>query len=102
MGSSGGWTPSTPSNACERVNFRADINSPQPIVSTLKLQDVLTVRLQTTPLPSVVVEFRGVVAGALTGSNINTLVNCIQNGYTYEATVVSIVGGRCTVQVTSR
>ncbi len=99
-GSSGGWMPSTPSNTCERINFRADINSPQPLVNSLRLRDVLAVKLQTTPSPAVVVEFKGAVVGALTGSQINTLVNCLQNGYTYEATVVGIVGGRCTVQVT--
>lgn len=98
-GSSGGWTPSAPSNPCDRINFRTVINSPQPIVSTLKLQDVLDVRLQTLPVLAVVVELRGTIVGALTGSQVNSLVSCLQNGYTYAATVVAISGGSCTVQV---
>lgn len=101
-GSSGGWVPSAPSNACERINFRAVINSPQPIVSTLKVQDVLAVKLQTTPAPAVVVEFQGTIVGALTGAHVNSLVNCLQNGYTYEAIVVAIAGGSCTVQVSAK
>lgn len=101
-GSSGGWIPSTPSNACDRVNFRAVINSPQPIVSTLQLQDVLVVSLQMTPTPAVVVSFNGSIAGALTGAQVNTLVNCLQNGFTYDATVVAIAGANCTVQVSAK
>ncbi|MFA6441050.1 MAG: hypothetical protein WCV99_01850 [Sterolibacterium sp.] len=68
-------------------------------MSTLKLQDVLAVRLQTAPTPAVVVELNGIIVGALTGAQLNSLVNCLQNGYTYEATVVAIAGGNCTVQV---
>jgi hypothetical protein len=100
-GSSGGWAPSAPSNPCDRINFRAVINSPKPIVNTLKLQDVLDVRLQTLPVLAVVVELRGTVVGALTGAQVNSLVNCLQNGYTYTATVVAIAGGSCTVQVSA-
>ena len=95
-----GWTPTAPSNSCERIAFRATINSPQPsIVSTLTVGNILDVKLQTTPTITVVVELAGAVVGALTGTRVNELVNCIQNGYQYEATVVSIVGGKCTVDV---
>jgi hypothetical protein len=52
-----------------------------------------------SPTPAVVVELNGIIVGALTGAQLNSLVNCLQNGYTYEATVVAIAGGNCTVQV---
>jgi len=102
MGGSGGggWTPTTPSNPCERIKFRTTINSPQPaIVPSLKPGDVLQVMLQTTPMIAVIVLFNGAVVGALVGTQVNGLVNCIQNGYQYEATVFSVAGGNCVVDV---
>jgi hypothetical protein len=60
---------------------------------------VLNVRLQTTPQTAVVVEHKGAVAGALTGVKISSLINCLQNGYAFEAEVISVVGGKCTVEV---
>lgn len=95
-----GWKPTAPSNSCERVAFRAIINSPQPnIVPRLTTGDILDVKLQTTPTITVIAELAGTVVGALTGTRVNDLVNCIQNGYQYEATVIDIVGGKCTVDV---
>lgn len=95
-----GWTPTAPSNQCERIVFRATINSPQPgILPTLTAGDALDVRLQTSPTIAVIAELSGTVVGALTGTRVNELVNCIQNGYQYTATVVIVVGGKCTVDV---
>ena len=102
MGGSGsnGWTPTAPSNPCERISFRASLNSPQPAaIATLNVGDVLDVALQTVPTNAVVTNFNGVLTGALTGTQVNALVNCIQNGYQYNATVVSISGGNCVVDV---
>lgn len=95
-----GWVPTAPSNQCERIAFRATINSPQPnIVPNLQPGNILVVRLQTTPTITVIAELSGVVVGTLTGTRVNELVNCIQNGYQYQATVFSVVGGKCTVDV---
>jgi hypothetical protein len=98
---SGGWTPSAPS-PCEQLSFLAIINSPQPaVIAKLKKGDVLKVTFQVAPQPAVVVEYKGAVAGSLTGTKISSLINCLQNGYTFEAEVTSIVGGQCTVEVKS-
>jgi hypothetical protein len=97
---SGGWTPSAPSNPCDQLSFLAIINSPQPaVISRLKKGDVLKVAFQASPQPAVVVEYKGAVAGTLTGTKISNLISCLQNGYTFEAEVISIVGGKCTVEV---
>jgi hypothetical protein len=97
---SGGWAPTAPSNSCERIAFRATLNSPQPaVIATLKVGDVLDVVLQTVPTNAVIAEFNGLLAGALTGTQVNALVNCLQNGYQYNATVVSISGGHCVIAV---
>lgn len=94
------WTPSTPSSPCDQLSFTAIINSPQPVViGGLKQGDVLNVRLQSAPQTAVVVEYNGAVAGALTGVKIASLINCLHNGYTFSAEVISVVGGKCTVEV---
>ena len=102
MGGSGssGWHPTAPSSPCERVAFRTVIASPQPaVVLTLKAGDVLDVKLQTTPNYAVIAELAGKLVGALTGTHVNALISCLQNGFNYIATVVSVVGGKCTVDV---
>lgn len=97
---SGGWRPTTPSSPCERVRFRAEVNSPQPeVISTLVVGHVLDVALWTAPAIAVVVLYQGAFAGALTGTQVNGLIECLQNGFTYSASVVSISGGKCTVEV---
>jgi len=101
MGGSGsaGWTPSTPSNTCDQLSFTSIVNSPQPAVRGLSPGVVLNVRLQTAPQTAVVVEHHGITVGALTGAKISSLINCLQNGYTFVAAVISVVGGKCTVEV---
>ncbi len=97
---SGGWTPTPPKNSCEKIAFRANVNSPQPaVLASLQVGHVLNVRLQISPATAVIVEHAGAAVGALTGAAVNELVNCLQNGYTYTASVVSITGGNCTVDV---
>lgn len=97
---SGGWTPTPPKSSCEKIAFRANVNSPQPgALANLQVGHVLNVKLQTVPTTAVVVEHAGVTVGALTGASVNELVNCLQNGYTYTASVVSLTGGNCTVDV---
>lgn len=104
MGGSGsGWTPTVPSSPCERINFRANINSPQPaVLGSLRLSSELDVKLQTVPAISVVVEYAGAIAGSLTGTEVSKLINCIQNGFEYSATIVTIDKGNYTVQVTPK
>lgn len=102
-GSGGGWTPTVPSSPCERINFRANINSPQPaVLGPLGLGTELDVKLQTIPTISVVMEYSGAIAGSLTGTEVSKLINCIQNGFEYSATIVTIDKGNYTVQVTPK
>lgn len=101
-GSSRNWDPTPPSSPCGRVNFRALLNSPQPaVIAVLQPGHVLRVKLQTTPSNAVVVEYQGQIAGALTGTQVNTLTNCILNGFEFVATVVELRGGSCIVDVTA-
>lgn len=100
MGGSGGggWSPTVPSSPCERLSFRANINSPQPALSSVSVGDRLDLSLQTSPL-SVIALFNGTIVGSITGPSISGLINCMQNGYQYEAEVLTISGGNCSVLV---
>jgi hypothetical protein len=97
---SGGWTPTPAGNPCDTLSFRAAVNSPQPaLLAKLKVGSVLTVKLQTSPQTAVIVELKTKTVGALTGPKVARLINCLQNGYTFEADVISVTGGECQVEV---
>jgi hypothetical protein len=97
---SGGWTPTPASNPCHTLSFRSAVNSPQPpLLAKLKVGSVLKVRLQTSPQTAVVLEHKAKTVGALTGPKVARLINCLQNGYTFEAEVLSVAGGECEVEV---
>lgn len=99
-GSKRTWTPTTPTNPCDQLSFRSSVNSPQPsVISGLNQGDILQVVLQTLPQTAVVVQHQGATAGALVGTKVNSLINCLQNGYQFVAEVLEVAGGRCTVEV---
>ena len=99
---SGGWSPTVPSNPCGNIRLRASVNSPQArTLQSLNLGDVLTIELQQTPSVSLIVTYNGAIVGSLTGFSMTQIINCIENGNLYSATVVELNGGNCTVQVES-
>lgn len=95
-----GWSPTPPQDSCGTLSFRATLNSPQAaVLAQLTVGAVLTVSIAPPPQPAVYLSHGGQVAGSLTGQKIISLINCVQNGYQFEAEVVSIVGGQCIVDV---
>lgn len=102
-GGGGGWAPSGPAPRCDTLSFTATVNSPQPAaLATVNVGDILDVSLSPPPQQTVLVSKQGATVGALTGSKISTLVSCLQNGYRFEAEVVSLNGGICSVDVRPR
>lgn len=98
---SGGWTPTASNDKCATLAFDAQVNSPQAaVLSTLVIGEHLSVELSALPRQVVQVERSGVVVGALTGPKTAQLINCLQNGYSFKAEVLSVSGGMCTVRVT--
>lgn len=70
------------------------------VVPTLNLGDLLTVALETSPRNRIVVRTNtGAVAGAITSVNLVEVNECMQAGFTYEAEVKSISGGRIEVEI---
>lgn len=98
-GSGGGGTRDD--SPCETLAFNAQLTSPQPaIVGRLSQGDVLSV-VVTNMRGQVVVQVLsdGQVAGGLTGPEATRLRNCVDQGHTYNAIVVSVNGGQVRVRV---
>lgn len=99
-GSSNRWTPTPPRDPCATLVFRAQINSPQPAaIASVTAGAILLIQLAPAPQTSVLALHQGQPIGSITGSRVTSLINCLRNGYLFEAEVVSIVGGSCTVDV---
>ena len=100
-GSGGGGGGVYDDAPCERVRFEAQITSPQgPVVATISIGDVLDVTTVTMQNVLVVqVMKNGKVAGGLAGPDARRLRNCMEQGYSYHATVVSVLGGQVRVRV---
>lgn len=94
------WEPSVPATRCDTLSFTATVNSPQPAaLAAVSVGDILDVALSPPPHQSVLVVKQASTVGALTGAKISSLVNCLQNGYRFEAEVTGLNGGVCTVEV---
>jgi hypothetical protein len=90
--------------SCASLKFDAPLQSVDPdAVRSLTEGDELTVRLGTADGASVVevVTAGGDYVGALI-DRIADLLRCIQDGYEYVATVISIDGGDVRVRVRAR
>jgi hypothetical protein len=99
-----GGSPSptpTPTPSCEAVRT-APLNSPQPaVVATLKVGDRLYVVLDMSSGRPVlqVRDATGAVAGSLTFLGHLALIDCISQGFSYEAVVLTISGGNIQLRI---
>ncbi len=95
-GSGGGFSPSGSNFECRRLQFTANVNSPQTAISQLNVGDLLPLVLSQRVIT---VTHNGSPIGSITGPRIQRLISCIQNGYSYIAEVTYINGGTCSVMV---
>ena len=86
---------------CGRVRFEAQITSPQAAVVAMispgEVLDVVTASLHNVLVVLVIII--GQVAGGLAGPYSCRLRNCMEQGYSYRAAVVSVLGGQVRVRV---
>ena len=103
-GSNGGDWVAPPGDSCERLTSETTLTSPdRSVVSQLTEDDVLKVKVDNTGArPVVRAIYKGKVAGSITSSIIQRIVECMADGYEYEARVISIKGGTCKVRVYAR
>jgi hypothetical protein len=79
----------------------AVLASPVPaVIATLSVGDILAVDLETSPRDRVVVRTNGgQVAGAITSIRLVDIIECIGEGFSYQAEVKSINGGKIEVEI---
>jgi len=103
-GFGGGQPEERDCNIIERVS----LTSPVPaVISTLKKGDKLDVRIRTQAGRDSVVAHApsGVIAGAIILSSVQRtrdLIECLREGWHYDAIVLDIKGGLCNVEVRPR
>lgn len=92
----------TQGDACD-ITERTRLNSPSyEVISTLRTGDVLRVTLETgPPLQLLAKTEAGDTAGSITSPSSARLITCIQQGWTYKATVLGVHGGLCNVEIAS-
>lgn len=102
-GSSGGGYSGGSENysPCESLRFDANLTSPKPsVVGTLKVGAVLTIVVaEMKDVIVLQVLAGGLVVGGLTALEAARLRTCIDQGHTYQATVLSLDGGQVRVRV---
>lgn len=94
-----GVPPRPPSSPCSSLSFQATLNSPQTtVLAQLQIGSILEVGVGSSG-SSVEVRLSGQLAGALTGTKVAQLINCINSGFTFRAVVVTLSGGQCVLRV---
>jgi hypothetical protein len=98
MGAGGGGAVG--SDECPSIVDRTILNSPNPaVLPTLAVGATLELTLQSERGPLLAVTPDGRTAGSITSTNLARLIRCIQGGYRYDATVLTVTGGQCAVEV---
>jgi hypothetical protein len=94
-----------PSNRCGDFDERLPLSSPKAaVLRNVAVGDVLDViAYQHRNLaPTVVALHGGQIAGSILSTRSPFLIRCLQNGHEFEAEVLELAGGLCTVQVRSK
>jgi hypothetical protein len=88
-------------DSCEKLTSDTTLASPvREVVAQLSVGVLLEVRLDTVGKTRVVRAIHnGNIAGSITSAIIQKIAECIDNGHTYVAEVLSIQGGACRVRV---
>lgn len=104
-GSGGGGGPGFPEESepvpCAELTFEVTLSDPIPdAVEGLADGDVLQIELRREPrLRIAVIDDEGVIAGVIATQQFDRLLQCLQEGFDYEAEVLSVDGGAVRVRV---
>jgi len=99
----GGGGGGLPSFDCAKVSIKTNVISPDPtVLSTLVAGNLLDISLSTATGPLIAVTRSGNVLGAVFTKDPASLISCINGGYVYKATILSISGGDVQILITNR
>jgi hypothetical protein len=86
------------------VNYESKTNLSTPVPSVLaklKAGNVLPVRYTQPRGPLQAITAKGEVAGSIITSKQVDIINCINEGYSFQAEIISISGAKCEVEITA-
>lgn len=88
-------------DSCESLVIHTQLSSPvAQVVGQLQVDDVLAVRSRPGQGVTLVeAVFQGQVAGGIAAPQIHRLMQCLTDGYKYQATVTAISGGQVKIRV---
>lgn len=100
-GGGGGGFSAPPAGPCQNLVVETAIQSPDPrIVPHLTQGQVLDVRLEAQgTAPTVFLYYNDQRAGTLVFTGLPRLIQCLQDGYDFAATVMRVSGPDCQVRV---
>lgn len=82
---------------CDKIYFITDLQNVQPCISDYKVGDILDVRLDVSG--RIYAEGEHGICGYITAVSISQLVKCLEKGKDFQATIQSISGVNCRVEV---
>jgi len=86
--------------SCDKLGFECQLHSPNPaVVPQLSVGDLLTIQLTQGARLVAEAYWHGQVAGSILSAQLQKFLDCLQQGYSYQATVLSITGGSVRVRV---
>jgi hypothetical protein len=101
-GSSGGYMPEISSGGntdCKSLTFSTSLTSPvASVVLNLRQGDLLKVDLISPSLLQIF-DSNGILVGSLITRYRDSIINCMNKGFSFSATVIRISGGNCEVKV---
>ena len=90
-------TPKPKDEDCNKIYFITDLQNVQSCISDYRVDDILDVKLDI--LERVYVEGEHGICGYLTTVSVAQLINCLKKRKEFKATILSISGISCRVDV---
>jgi hypothetical protein len=98
----GGGGGALPFN-CNSVSIRTNVIAPDPtVLATVNVRDVLSITLRTNTGPLQAVTAGGAVLGTVFIMELAELIQCISDGNSYKAVILSIAGGDVQIIISRR
>jgi hypothetical protein len=88
--------------SCENLVITTNLASPQAnVINGLTVGDILTIQAASASGPIQALNSNNQIAGSIVSREQIRLLNCINGGTQYEAEVLALNTGQCTVQISA-
>lgn len=87
---------------CRNISIKTSIMSPDPeVLASLKENDILSISLQTVTGPIIATTTSGRILGSVFITKLTDLINCLNEGHSFQAVILAISGGVCQILISS-